>query len=123
MRHISRSLTTKLSGIWILHSKEKIKSNILEYFLLKKCNGSTRIRNITQKVNLKLPHIHYFSLAFRLKTKSIKEIVDASVFLGREDNYTIYDLINKYMSFLTSKALNNIAPNYLSLFFMLSVRG
>ena len=43
IRHISsRNLTTKRSGIWILHSKEKIKSNILEYFLMIKCNGSTK---------------------------------------------------------------------------------
>ena len=37
-----RKLNNKLSGIWILHSKENIKSNILEYFLLRKCNRSTK---------------------------------------------------------------------------------
>ena len=41
------------------------------------------------------------------------KVVDASVFLGREDNYSIYNMLDKDISLLTFKALNNIAPNYL----------
>ena len=83
-----------------------------------------QIRNITQKVNSKLgkikaiasfltprknkllvnalimPYFHYCSTTwsnvapFRLNKINIK-IVNASIFLGRKENYTIYDLVNK----------------------------
>ena len=36
-----------------------------------------------------------------------------SFFLGREDNYSIYNMLDKDISLLTFKALNNIAPNYI----------
>ena len=42
-----------------------------------------------------------------------KKVVDASNFLGRKDNYSIYNVINKDMSLLIFKALNNLAPNYI----------
>ena len=101
-----------------------------------------QIKNITQKASLKLgkikaiasfltphtkkllvnalvmPYFHYCSPAwsnaapFRL-SKINKKVVDASVFLDREDNYSIYNMLDKDISLLTFKALNNIAPNYL----------
>ena len=101
-----------------------------------------QIKNITQKASLKLgkikaiasfltphtkkmlvnalvmPYFHYCSPAwsnaapFRL-IKINKKVVDASVFLGREDNYSIYNLLDKDISLLTFKTLNNIALNYL----------
>ena len=49
---------------------------------------------------------------FRLH-KVDKKVVDASNFLGRKDNYSIYNAINKDMSLLIFKALNNLAPNYI----------
>ena len=67
---------------------------------------------------LVMPYFHYCSPAwsnaapFRL-SKINKKVVDASVFLGREDNYSIYNMLDKDISLLTFKALNNIAPNYL----------
>ena len=73
---------------------------------------------ITSSVNaLVMPYFHYCSPAwsnaapFRL-SKINKKVVDASVFLGREDNYSIYNMLDKDISLLTFKALNNIAPNY-----------
>ena len=45
--------------------------------------------------------------------KTKYRVVDASVLLAREDNYTNYDFVNKDMSLPTFKALKNIAPNYL----------
>ena len=69
-----------------------------------------QIRNIAQKVNLTyciykkncwlVQYFHCCSAAwsnaapFRLN-KIDKKVVDASIFLGREDNYSIYDLVNK----------------------------
>ena len=50
---------------------------------------------------------------FDYLSKINKKVVDASVFLGREDNYSIYNMLDKDISLLTFKALNNIAPNYL----------
>ena len=42
-----------------------------------------------------------------------KKVVDASNFLGRKENYSIFNIINKDMSLLIFKALKNIAPNYI----------
>ena len=67
---------------------------------------------------LVMPYFHYCSPAwssaapFRLH-KVDKKVVDASNFLGRKDNYSIYNVINKDMSRLIFKALNNLAPNYI----------
>ena len=67
---------------------------------------------------LVIPYSHYCSPAwsssapFRLR-KVDKKVVDASNFLGRKDNYSIYNVINKDMSLLIFKALNNLAPNYI----------
>ena len=46
-------LTTRLSGIWILHSKEKERKDKFNNFN-EKMQWKYQIRNITQKVNLKL---------------------------------------------------------------------
>ena len=100
------------------------------------------VSNITKKVNFKLgkiksvasfltshtkkllvnalvmPYFHYCSPAwssaapFRLR-KVDKKVVGASNFLGWKDNYSIYNVINKDMSLLIFKALNNLAPNYI----------
>ena len=107
-----------------------------------KMQWSSQISNITKKVNFKLgkiksvasfltshtkkllvnalvmPYFHYCSPAwssaapFRLR-KVDKKVVVASNFLGRKDNYSIYNVINKDMSLLIFKALNNLAPNYI----------
>ena len=61
---------------------------------------------------VKFMGIGFFLFSFRL-SKINKKVVDASVFLGREDNYSIYNMLDKDISLLTFKALNNIAPNYL----------
>ena len=42
-------------SIWILHSKENIKLNIFQYYFMRK--WKYQIRNITQKVNLKIGKI------------------------------------------------------------------
>ena len=77
IRHISRSLTAKPDSIWILHSKEKIKSNILAYFFDEKMQWKYQIRNIAQKVNLKLSKIK--SIASFLIPHTKKLLVDALV--------------------------------------------
>ena len=65
-----------------------------------------------------MPYFHYCSPAwssaarFRLR-KVDKKVVDAPNFLGRKDNYSIYNVINKDMSLLIFKGLNNLAPNYI----------
>ena len=49
-------------------------------------------------------------------SKVDKKVVDASNFLGRKDNYSIYNNVynfNKDMSLLIFKAVNNLAPNYI----------
>ena len=53
----------------------------------------------------------HFYCTFLIKKEINKNVVVAFIFLGREDNYTIYDLNNKDMSLLTFEAV--IAPNYL----------
>ena len=69
-------------------------------------------------MHLVVSYFHYCSLAwssaapFRLR-KVDKKVVDASIFLGRKDNYSIYNVINKDMSLFIFKALNNLAPNYI----------
>ena len=122
--------------------KRKDKVKYLGVLFDEKMQWKYQIKNITQKANLKLgkikaiasfltphtkkllvnalvmPYFHYCSPAwsnaapFRL-SKINKKVVDASVFLGREDNYSIYNMLDKDISLLTFKALNNIAPNYL----------
>ncbi len=101
-----------------------------------------QIKNITQKVSLKLgkiksvasfltshtklvmvnalvmPYFHYCSPAwsnaapFRLN-KIDKKVVHAFNFLGKEGTYSIDNFIKKDMAILTFKALNNMAPNYI----------
>ena len=122
--------------------KRKDKVKYLGVLFDEKMQWKYQIKNITQKASLKLgkikaiasfltphtkkllvnalvmPYFHYCSPAwsnaapFRL-SKINKNVVDASVFLGREDNYSIYNMLDKDISLLTFKALNNIAPNYL----------
>ena len=122
--------------------KRKDKVKYLGVLFDEKMQWKYQIKNITQKASLKLgkikaiasfltphtkkllvnalvmPYFHYCSPAwsnaapFRL-SKINKKVVDASVFLGREDNYSIYNMLDKDISLLTFKALNNIAPNYL----------
>ena len=122
--------------------KRKDKVKYLGVLFDEKMQWKYQIKNITQKASLKLgkikaiasfltphtkkllvnalvmPYFHYCSPAwsnaapFRL-SKINKKVVDASVFLGREDNYSIYNILDKDISLLTFKALNNIAPNYL----------
>ena len=98
----------------------------------------SQISNISKKVNFKLgkiksvasfltshtkkllvnalvmPYFHYCSPAWSSAARKVdKKVVDASNVLGRKDNYSIYNVINKDMSFLIFKALNNLAPNYI----------
>ena len=62
-----------------------------------------------------MPYFHYCSPAWSSAARKVdkKVLVDASIFLGRKDNYSIYNVINKDMSLLIFKALNNLAPNYI----------
>ena len=63
---------------------------------------------------LVMPYFHYCSPAWSSAARKVdKKVVDASNFLGRKDNYSIYNVINKDMSLLIFKALNNLAPNYI----------
>ena len=108
-----------------------------------KMQWSKHIKNITQKVNLKLgkirsiahfltwhtkklltnalvmPYFHYCSPAwssaapFRLKQVD-KKVVSACSFLGDKQNYTFSHIFSKDISILTFKALKNIAPKYMS---------
>ena len=88
---------------------EQLKWNILSLFdptdlrVLsdKKMQWKYQIRNITQKVNLnKLQYFHYLSLAwtnaapFRLNKINKRNSWCFRFFLGREDNYIIYDMID-----------------------------
>ena len=122
--------------------KRKHQVKYLGVIFDEKMQWDKHIKNITQKVKLKLgkiktvapllaqhtkklltnalvmPYFHYCSpvwsnaAPFRLN-KVNKKVVDACNFVGSERNYTISDLITKDMSLLIFKALNNIAPNYL----------
>ena len=104
---------------------------------------SSQISNITKKVNFKLGKIKSAASFLTSHTKKLlvnalvvpysitapllgqvlhlfgyvkltkRYLVDASNFLGRKDNYSIYNVINKDMSLLIFKALNNLAPNYI----------
>ena len=143
-----RNLTTKLSSTPLECKKE---AKYLGVIFDEKMQWSSQISNITKKVNFKLckiksvasfltshtkkllvnnalvmPYFHYCSPAwssaapFRLR-KVDKKVVDASNFLGRKDNYSIYNVINKDMSLLIFKALNNLAPNALKLIWLETV--
>ena len=131
--------TVKYLGTPLERKKE---AKYLGVIFDEKMQWSSQISNITKKVNFKLgkiksvasfltshtkkllvnalvmPYFHYCSPAwssaapFRLR-KVDKKVVDASNFLGRKDNYSIYNVINKDMSLLIFKALNNLAPNYI----------
>ena len=113
-----------------LKIKDKVK--YLGVLFGEKMQWKYHLKNITQKASLKLGkmfdptmvnalvmlYFHYCSptwsnaAPFRLN-KINKKVVDASVFLCREDNYSICNLLDKDISLLTFKALNNIAQNYL----------
>ena len=131
--------TVKFAGT-PLKRKDNVK--YLGVVFDEKLQWSNHIKNITQKVNFKLgkiksiapfltshtkellvnalvmPYFHYCSPAwsnaapFRL-SKLNKKVVDSLNFLGREEIYSISDLINKDMSLLIFKALNKTAPDYL----------
>ena len=131
--------TVKYLGTPLERKKE---AKYLGVIFDEKMQWSSQISNITKKVNFKLgkiksvasfltshtkkllvdalvmPYFHYCSPAwssaapFRLR-KVDKKVVDASNFLGRKVNYSIYNVINKDMSLLIFKALNNLAPNYI----------
>ena len=119
----------------------KKEAKYLRVIFDEKMQWSSQISNITKKVNFKLGKIkavasfltshthlilisshkkyfHYCSpawssaAAFQLH-KADKKVVDASNFLGWKDNYSIYNVVNKDMSLLIFKALNNLAPNYI----------
>ena len=124
--------------------KRKDKVKYLGVLFDEKMQWKYQIKNITQKANLKLgkikaiasfltphtkkllvnalvmPYFHYCSPAwsnaapFRL-SKINKKVVDASVFLGREDNYSIYNMLDKDISLLTFKALNKYCSKLLML--------
>ena len=102
--------------------KRKDKVKYLGVLFDEKMQWKYQIKNITQKASMKLgkikaiasfltphtkkllvnalvmPYFHYCSPAwsnaapFRL-SKINKKVVDASVFLGREDNYSIYNML------------------------------
>ena len=104
--------------------KRKDKVKYLGVLFDEKMQWKYQIKNITQKASLKLgkikaiasfltphtkkllvnalvmPYFHYCSPAwsnaapFRL-SKINKKVVDASVFLGREDNYSIYNILDR----------------------------
>ena len=67
---------------------------------------------------LVMPYFHYCSPAwsdaatFQLNQLN-KKMVAASNFLGFGDNYTILNIINRDISLLIFKVLNNIDPEYL----------
>ena len=104
---------------------------------------SKQIKNITQKVNLKLgkiksiahfltghtkniltnalvmPYFHYCSPAwssaapFRLQQVN-KKVVDAYNFLGNKHDYTFTKILHRDISLLTFKALKKLSPKYMS---------
>ena len=118
----------ELKLIFILHNHDIELCNCNLYFNVPRAlqalrassaiyRGGTHTKKLLVNA-LVMPYFHYCSPAwsnaapFRL-SKINKKVVDASVFLGREDNYSIYNMLDKDISLLTFKALNNIAPNYL----------
>ena len=118
--------------------ERKKEAKYLGVIFDEKMQRPSQISNITKKVNFKLgkiksvasfltshtkkllvnalvmPYFHYCSPAWSSAARKVdKKVVDASIFLGRKDNYSIYNVINKDMSLLIFKALNNIATNYI----------
>lgn len=68
---------------------------------------------------LVMPYFHYCSPAwsnaapFRLQRLN-KRVVSASNFLGRKEDYTLKQLLDKDLSVLIFKALHEISPEYMS---------
>ena len=123
--------TVKYLGTPLERKKE---AKYLGVIFDEKMQWSSQISNITKKVNFKLgkiksvasfltshtkkllvnalvmPYFRYCSPAWSSAARKVdKKVVDASNFLGRKDNY----ILNKDMSLLIFKALNNLAPNYI----------
>ena len=122
--------------------ERKAKVKYLGVIFDQKMQWDNQIKNIAIKTNLKLakiksvasvltdhtkkllvnalvmPYFHYCSPAwssarpFRLR-KLNKIVVAASNFLGRKEDYTLKDLLDKDLSILTYKVLHEIAPEYM----------
>jgi hypothetical protein len=124
-----------------LETKAKVK--YLGVLFDQKMQWKYQINNIAIKTNLKLskiksvasvltdhtkkllvnalvmPYFHYCSPAwsnaapFRLQRLN-KRVVAASNFLGRKEDYTLKQLLDKDLSVLIFKALHEISPEYMS---------